>query len=556
MRTPRRSNLLAGLGSLVVAGLILGPSLVRPGTVLVGDLAWPVTGELTPFSAGGGGQAARTVPSDAVAVALSSLVGPDAAERLVLVLILAGVGLGALRLLRRLVPGAHPVVACAVLVLAMWNPFVGERLFMGQWTVLLGYAVLPWAVEAALGGRVSAMALWLLAGGLGGATAWVVVVPPTLVAAYAAARPVRVVAAAGGAALLASAPWALPSIASRTTGDSAGFAAFAAVSDTPLGLVGSLLGGGGLWNPSSHPPERSVALLALLWAVLLSTGVLALVVAGPARSRPVALAAAGLLLLVALNSSSVGAGWWQSIPGTGVVRDSQKLLAAWVVLGVTGLGVVAERLVRQGVAATVPVLALALVGPLSLPSLALGLSGRLHAVAVPADLAGVDRAVRGLPEGVVGLLPWNQNRRYNWNDQRLSLSLVPRILDRPILFDDSLRLRTGVISGEDPGAARVTRSIDAGVNPFTALQEEGVRVVVLERDLAGDSPVDPPPAWRVVVDGPSVRVLAMSGEPAAPPPVAPLLVAGWALGAMGWAGALGHAAWRTYRTVDLRRPTC
>ena len=29
-----------------------------------------------------------------------------------------------------------------------WNPYVGERLIIGQWALLLGYASLPWALRA------------------------------------------------------------------------------------------------------------------------------------------------------------------------------------------------------------------------------------------------------------------------------------------------------------------------------------------------------------------------------------------------------------------------
>ena len=34
-----------------------------------------------------------------------------------------------------------------------WNPFVAERLIIGQWALLLGYAGLPWALRAAVACR-------------------------------------------------------------------------------------------------------------------------------------------------------------------------------------------------------------------------------------------------------------------------------------------------------------------------------------------------------------------------------------------------------------------
>src|SRR6266576_3686110 len=45
-----------------------------------------------------------------------------------------------------------------------WNPFVAERLIIGQWALLLGYAGLPWALRAVTTGTVAS---WRGAGRLG-----------------------------------------------------------------------------------------------------------------------------------------------------------------------------------------------------------------------------------------------------------------------------------------------------------------------------------------------------------------------------------------------------
>src|SRR5439155_1159758 len=56
-----------------------------------------------------------------------------------------------------------------------WNPFVAERLIIGQWALLLGYAGLPWVLRAAHGlGRepswrgTGRLALALLPAAVGG----------------------------------------------------------------------------------------------------------------------------------------------------------------------------------------------------------------------------------------------------------------------------------------------------------------------------------------------------------------------------------------------------
>src|SRR6202043_4288099 len=99
----------------------------------------------------------------------SQIVSADIAQKLVLlaIFILSCAGTAALLdrepLLARLAGG----------VCYAWNPYVGERLIIGQWALLLGYAGLPWALRAVLSDgstrRVAArLALALLPAVVGG----------------------------------------------------------------------------------------------------------------------------------------------------------------------------------------------------------------------------------------------------------------------------------------------------------------------------------------------------------------------------------------------------
>src|SRR5436853_256080 len=76
-----------------------------------------------------------------------------------------------------------PAGAAAAALAFVWNPYVAERLSMGQWAVLVGYAALPWVVHAAWqlgrgagtrGWRRLAVAAAL--GALGGAPGWLLTV--------------------------------------------------------------------------------------------------------------------------------------------------------------------------------------------------------------------------------------------------------------------------------------------------------------------------------------------------------------------------------------------
>jgi hypothetical protein len=86
----------------------------------------------------------RAVPSDAVVDVLSRAVPAEIVQKLILVAIFVLACSGAAAVLRD-----RPLLArCAAGVLLAWNPFVAERLLIGQWALLLGYSGLPWLVVA------------------------------------------------------------------------------------------------------------------------------------------------------------------------------------------------------------------------------------------------------------------------------------------------------------------------------------------------------------------------------------------------------------------------
>jgi hypothetical protein len=131
-----------GLAAGLCLGLLaLGPGL-RRGFLLSYDMLF-VPRE--PFAAALPGLAPpRAVPSDLV-IAAASRVGPaDIVQKLVLLAIFVLSCAGAAALLDR-----EPLLArLAGGVFYAWNPFVGERLIIGQWALLLGYAGLPWVLRA------------------------------------------------------------------------------------------------------------------------------------------------------------------------------------------------------------------------------------------------------------------------------------------------------------------------------------------------------------------------------------------------------------------------
>jgi hypothetical protein len=231
--------------------LALGPGL-RRGFLLSYDM---VFAPREPFAAALPGLAPpRAVPSDLVVAAASRLLPGDIVQKVVLLAIFVLACSGAAALLDR-----EPWLArLAAGVFYAWNPYVAERLIIGQWALLLGYAGLPWVLRAVLAPDLASrrgaarLVLALLPAVVGGFAAMVitalVAVPVVLFTRSARRAAVTVAALAAG-----SLPWLIPSLLHPVYVDPASVAAFAARADTPFGSVGSLLMLGGAWNAQTVP---------------------------------------------------------------------------------------------------------------------------------------------------------------------------------------------------------------------------------------------------------------------------------------------------------------
>ena len=213
-------------------------------------------------------------------------------------------------------------------------------------------------------------------------------------------------------------------------------------------------------------------------------------------------------------------------------------------LSAAGAGVLAARLgaarTARPAGAALAVL-VALVPLVTLPSLAWGIGGRLVATDVPDDLRAAAATLSGAPAGTAGLLPWGQYRRYAWNGDRVSLTLVPRMVDQEVLYDDSLPLTGATVPGEDAAAARVSAAVAGGAEPVEALRQEGVRYVVVERDAGGEpAAVGVPSGARVLADGPHALVVDLApGSAADPVRLGPARLVAWWVTAVTLGAALG-----------------
>lgn len=498
-------RLLPWAVGLLAGVLALGPAL-GPGYVLRYDMVFVPDLSLGTVLRGADGFP-RAIPSDAVVAALSAVLPGDAVQSLALLAVFAVGGAGAARLVLRVLPrgGAGALVASAAAGTAyVWNPFVAERLLLGQWAVLLGYAGLPWVVGAAVrlarvrpGAGFAGLVRALVPAAVGGFSSVVLTAltagPVALTAGPGAltARP-RAPRWWGRAALFAlalvvvSLPWLLPSLASGAGTDPAGVAAFAARSDTPFGVLGSLLLLGGVWNSGAVPAgygEPVTAAARLLLCLLALAGWVWLLRRERPGFGPGLSVAAALGLLIAL-SGTTGPGrallvWLISAwPGFGPLRDGQLYVAPLSLVQALGLGACVWWLAGRRGAALRTGLAVfvALLPVVVLPGLLWGASGRLAPVHYPGEWLAAQEAVAADDRpGAVLVLPWSAYRGPDWSG-RATVVLDPatKLFDRRTLWNDDLVVGTPdggevVVTGEDARARRVAGVL--GPDPATGLPE-------------------------------------------------------------------------------------
>ncbi|MCW2865784.1 MAG: hypothetical protein JWP48_7492 [Actinoallomurus sp.] len=466
----RHTVVAAGTG-LVLGALAIGPGLA-PGFVLSYDMVFVPRPAFSRATFGLTGMLPRHVPSDAVVTALSHLAPADLVQKAILLAIFVLACASA----STLVPSDRLLPRLAAGVVYAWNPFVAERLLLGQWALLLGYAALPLVVAAAARGDHRWLALALLPAAIGGFAALAV---SGLVALIVGRRNGRSLLATAAILLLVALPWLVPSLlrVSVAPADPAGVAAFAARADTPFGTLGSLLLLGGAWNAETVPGGYGGLVTSLVWLLVVAVAVVAYVRGD--RIRGLGAAAAAGFALAALGAVAPGVlrgaiGLW---PGFALLRDGQQYLAPVAVVVAVGTGRAVDRLPAW----TAPALLLPL---LLLPGLAWGAGGRLRAAHYPADWSRARAMVAAAP-GDVLVLPWEAYRAYPWNGGRRVLDPLPRFLPARVVINDGVRVATARgramgLAAEDPRTRELDALVRSGAPLTAALAAHGVRYVAID----------------------------------------------------------------------------
>ena len=484
----------AAPGYAMALSLAVTAPLLAPGYLLVRDAVSTPRSYLSDAALGLGESAPRAVPQDAAVAVLSAAIDGGLVVKAVLIAALFLAGWGAARLAAQLLPDAGLAGQLVAATVAVWNPFVAERLLQGHWSLLLAYGTLPWVAAAVVRLRTGpaertdwvAVVFWIALAGLTPTG----VMLAAIVALVCVATPgtglsrIRCGAAVLVIAVLAALPWLTASAIGSGLGDSqtAGLAPFAARAEPGLGTLGSLAGLGGIWNAEAVPHSRTTLFALVATAMLLAVvacGIPALL--GRPGAEPLLVLAAVSVLLVAAMATGPGMAVLrtlvEAVPGLAVLRDGQKWVAcAMPGYALAGAGAVLtlRRWMRPGISAVL--CAAAVIA--ALPDLAWGVGGKIVPIHYPQGWTAVAARINADPRDVAGLPPETM-RRFAWAGPAPVLDPLPRWVRADVLSTGDLVISGRTVAGEGNRAREVQRLLSSGADA-EALAAAGVGWVVTE----------------------------------------------------------------------------
>jgi hypothetical protein len=516
----------------VLALVVTGP-LLGPGYLLLRDAVSTPRSYVSDAALGLSASAPRALPQDFAVALASHVIDGGIVVKVLLIAGLTLAGWGSARLAAAVLPDAGAPGQVVAATLAVWNPYVAERLLQGHWSLLVGYGCLPWVAATVLRMRtargplrfeICALVFWTALAGLT-PTGLMLAATVALVcsAAPGSGRSRKLCASVVGvAAFFAALPWLTAAFVagSLSSSQADGVRAFAPRAEPGLATLGSLASLGGIWNGDAVPSSRTT-LFAVVAAVVL-LGVVAaglpVVIRTPA-AMPLLVLAAAAVVIPTLMATSPGLTAVESMvramPGLGVVRDAQK----WVALAVPGYTLAAAAAVltlRRWIPslATAAVCSLALIA--TLPDLAWGVGGKVDAVTYPASWAAVAATINADPRPVA-VLPTGSMRNFGWAGDAPVLDPLPRWVRADVLTTGDLTISGRVVPGEGGRARDVERLLTTGADR-DALARAGVGWLVAESAddltvsrIGGDHPAAPHRAFMLATHAVWLVMLVASG---------------------------------------------
>jgi hypothetical protein len=507
-----RRSLVAPCYALALTLALTAP-LLAPGYLLLRDAVSTPRSYLSDAALGLSQAAPRALPQDFAVALASSVVDGGIVVKALLILGLWLAGWGAARLAGLVVPDAGIAGQCVAVTVAIWNPYVAERLLQGHWSLLVGYGCLPWVAATVLSlrgsgapelhsssesaragllecnsGGVLALLFWLALAGL---------TPTGLMLAAAIALTCALVPGTGlsrawcaglsvAAAVAAALPWLVASVvaggwASAGHDQHAGVLAFAARAEPGLGTIGSLASLGGIWNAEAVPPSRTTLFAVVSAVVLLAVVAVGMPTLIRRRVAPLLVIAGVAVVVPAVLATAPGLAvveWViEAVPGLGVIRDGQKWVAlAMPAYALAGAAAVVTLRPRVPAFATAAVCCTALIA--TLPDLVWGVSGQVSPVRYPAGWTAAAAMINADP-APVAVLPVDSMRQFPWAGAAPVLDPMPRWVRADVLSTGDLTIAGATVPGEGAWARQVQRMLTSGADAGE-LAAAGVGWVVVE----------------------------------------------------------------------------
>jgi hypothetical protein len=402
---------------------------------------------------------------------------------LLAIVFLAGWGM------HRLVPSTSDVARFFGGIFYAVNPFVYDRLVTGQWYLLLGYALLPWAFAALLrlaeGRRSAAWRFAAFATAVGVASAHMFALLAVLVLLVTAGvlvrgpqRAIRLIALAAGSALTcaASVYWLLPAPGLDALWRHIGpaqLSLYGTVSDQRWGIEGAVAGLYGYWN-DADPIKAHLAAWPLITAALIALALWGLL---HRRHDPIAwviatAAAFGFLLALGGRSPVSGALYRTALDHIAMLRsfrEPQKGVAL-LAFGYAYLGGVAAGELgghirirewrRHGFALAVVLLLLPLMAGYREFG---GLWGNLSTSSYPRSW-GEARTLLGreAADSRTLVLPWHAYFALTFAEHRVVGNPAASYFDTPLLVSRSVGEGAAANDTSDPLDRAVSRLLGTG----------------------------------------------------------------------------------------------
>lgn len=497
-----------GIYALVALAIML--PLFKPGFILTLDMVFTPTLGLPDAIT-------SSYPFHAFLHALNILIPADIIQKLLLLAILLFASIGMHRLIRLLSPKAQEIdwgIYLASIFFAI-NPFTYSRFMAGQYSVLLGYALLPWFVRLLLKflnrpNLVGGLKLGSLAAVIGalsihtlGAiaiTSAIAVVIMIWRFKHKMAGYLKFGAVALGLFVLLSSYWLVPlTLGQGKTADIiseftvADTEAFETRGGNPAVRIGHIIRLQGFWVEDRGqfllPQDR-----AILWG-LMALVIFALVIYGAVRlwqkNKPIAIffAASGLVALL-LAAGIFGPVGDKLLLMTGV-REPHKLvgllaLTYGVLLAFGVNGLLARMREKNETAYGLAAVILLIVPFLFMRVMFWGFNGQLTPREYPKDWFTVNNQLnKDMDDFGVLFLPWHQYMHFDFAG-RIIATPAPQFFGKTIVASSDPELDGASGGQQDERSRAVASLIKTGEDePMFAdkLAAQNIKYIILAKDL-------------------------------------------------------------------------